>query len=234
MKSLWNVNLVIDDLSFPVILYCGIKDSQPKFVQIDTRDNNRIRLSRLNSVTFEEIEAEHLGKAYEHEKSLIPVPADFTARFKPAKSDSLVFNRFVPSDSIPLVHFESFYFIHPQAGFESQYLSLYESMVNTKFLGVAEGYFRNLSHLFCLSTYDNSLILYSLRYAAQILPSEAKTNGLAVPATKSLVVSSNAQLKSDLNDRLSELSLPFDPSLYSDNYAESLVGAILSQLSPAA
>jgi len=74
MKSLWNVTLHFGVSVVPVKLYNATLKTSPDFVQIDTRDNARVRLSRLNSISADEIDGAYLGRAYEHERFYILLP----------------------------------------------------------------------------------------------------------------------------------------------------------------
>ena len=225
MKSLWNVTLHFGSSVVPAKLYNATQKTSPDFVQIDTRDNARVRLSRLNSTSAEEIDGAYLGRAYEHDKVLYPVTNEFINSYKPELSSELVFDDFVDRSSVHPAYFENFYYLHPVDDFESEYQSLYSVVDNASSIGLCQTFFRNVSHLFALNTFRGSLVLHKLKFEAQLVEPEYTST---VPDTSVKAV------KDALNSHIVTSLIEFNPSQYKDSYSENLVGAMLSKLRPAA
>ena len=102
MKSLWNCDLVVNGLVIPVQAFAGSNKTGLKFVQVDTRDNSRIALFRKSRASGAVVDPEFLGRAFELNGSLLPVPNELYDSCLPPVTNQLIIN-----------HFVSFFFFPP-------------------------------------------------------------------------------------------------------------------------
>ena len=226
MRPLWSCSIVLGSLSVPVKLYSATKKSNVDFVQIDTRDNNRVRQVLVNAETGEEIEPENLGKAFINEGNVVPVPSDFVSNLLPVRNNLLNFNVVVESSNIERVWFDNFYYLFPEDGYEPQYLAVLQSLRAYDVIPVCKAFYRNNSHVFGLSHYKEGLILHKLRFYSEIVEPD--------PALYDQIDSCFPDLPfaENINEALDEHLTFFDPPAYYNEFAERVVGAIQSQLCP--
>lgn len=235
MKSLWNCTLAFGDLLVPVKLFSATKQSHPEFEMVDSRDMSKISMNRFNSVTGEFVPSEFIGKAHRLDGKLVPVDPALVASCIPEKTNMIEFTHFCPFTSIPAVYFDSFYYLLPAASADGtdainrvsrDYAIVLNYMQSLDICGVSQSYFRNLSALFVLSAHAGCLVLHKIRFQSNFVDFEAPS----LPAITGDDLNTQNYILGFFKDHV----LPFDPSLYSDSFTESLLSTIRQQFSAAA
>jgi DNA end-binding protein Ku len=247
MKSLWNCSLVFGSLVIPVKLYSATKQSHLEFEMVDSRDMAKISMNRFNSVTGEFVSSEFIGKAHRLDGKLVPIDPELVSSCVPAKSNRVEFTHFCPFTSIPAVYFDSFYYLLPDVAAANvaaridainrvssstaakDYAIVLNYLQSLDICGVAQSYFRNLSALFVLSAHAGSLVLHKVRFQSNFVDFQAPS----LPAITGDDVSAQSREYGILGF-FKDHVLPFDPSLYSDSFTESLLSTIRQQFTAAA
>jgi DNA end-binding protein Ku len=218
MKSLWNCTLVFGELLIPVKLYSATQQSHPEFLMVDSRDLSKIKMSRFNEKTGEVVANEFIGKAYMLDGSLVPVDPALVSSCVPAKSNRVEFTHFCPFSSIPAVYFDSFYYLLPDESSAKDYAIVLDYLQALDICGVAQSYFRNLSALFVLSAHGDCLVLHKVRFPSNFVDFEAPS----LPA----ITGDDVKVQNYILGFFKDHVLPFDPTLYSDSFTESLLSTI--------
>ena len=218
MKSLWNCSLVFGDIVIPVKLFSATKQSHLEFEMVDSRDLGKIRLSRYNETTGEIVPNEFIGKAYKLDEKMVPIDPSLISKCLPEKSNRIEFTHFAPFTSIPSVHFDNFYYLLPDDVAAKDYAIVLNYLQTLDICGIAQSYFRNLSALFVLSAHAGCLVLHKVRFQSNFVDFEAPV----LPAVTGDDVNAQSYLLSFFKDHV----LPFDPSLYVDSFADSLLSTI--------
>jgi DNA end-binding protein Ku len=221
MKSLWNCTLKVGGLSVPVKLYSATRQSNPPFELVDSRSMSKIRVLKLNKDTGEPVPGENIGKAYNLNGSLVPVTNDLIRSCIPEKNSILDFSYFVYLYDIPPVCFDNFYYLLPEESVVSSpvYFShLLSKLEEFDLAGLTQVVFRNLSHLFALSHFSNTLILYKLRFDTQFIPFEQPVLPKAVTFAASFMDSFDAFL--------SDHTRVFNVLDFKDTFTDNLRSAI--------
>ena len=221
MKSLWNCTLSVAGLSVPVKLYSATRQSNPPFELVDTRSMTNIRMMRLNKNTNEPVPGECLGKAYKFNGALVPVTNDLIKSCIPEKNNILDFTYFVYLFDILPVYFENFYYLLPEQEVVSApgyYSFLLSKLQEYNIAGITQAVFRNLSHLFALFHFSNTLVLYKLRFDSQFIPFEQPL--LPKAATYA------ATFMDKFDALLSDNTRPFNVLDFKDTFTDNLLTAI--------
>jgi DNA end-binding protein Ku len=244
MKSLWNCTLAFGDLLIPVKLFSATKQSHPEFEMVDSRDMSKICMNRFNSVTGEFVPSEFIGKAHRLDGNLVPVDPSLVSSCLPTKSNQVEFTHFCPFTSIPAVYFDSFYYLLPDVSAANaaastdvinrvsasasakDYAIVLNYLQSLDICGVAQSYFRNLSALFVLSAHAGCLVLHKIRFQSNFVDFQAPS----LPAITGADVDAQNYILGFFKDHV----LPFDPSLYSDSFTESLLSTIRQHFNAAA
>lgn len=221
-RVVWKGAIVFGLVHVPVDLYPGSRDQDLDFDWIDKRDNAPVGYQRINKVTGEPIEPEHVVKGYEIESGHYVVlrDEDFKAA-NPKATQTVEILAFVDADAIAPQYFERPYRLVPGKRGEKGYALLRETLKRTGKAGVAQVVIRNRAHLAILLASGPLLALVTVRWADEVLgheefalPGEGRASG---------VTDKELELAQRLVEDMSE---PWEPSKYSDSYRDDLLKRI--------
>ena len=124
---------------------------------------------------------------------------------------------FVDEKEIDSTYFEAPYYLEPQKTGSRAYVLLRDALEKTAKAGVGTFVMRNREHVCIIKTIDDVLVLNRIRFAEEI----RKTTDLKIPATKS----KPAEIKM-ATSLIDQLTKPFDPSKFKDDYSDKLMKVI--------
>ena len=191
------------------------------FHMLDSRDDSRIRLKRVNENTGKEVEWDDIVKGYEIQKGKYVTFTEAELKALETESNkSLSIDAFIEKEEITPEMFEMPYFVIPAKGGEKGYAILLQVLEKTEKYAVVQAVLRTREQLGVLYASSGAMMLGVLRY-----PSELKKAADVVPASarRAKVTAKEISMAEQL---LGQMSMKFKPSAYKDNYQSKLKAAI--------
>lgn len=219
MRPIWSGALSFGLVNIPVRAYSAIDAIGLNFDMLHKKDLSPIRYARICREDGKEVPYEDIVKGYEIAKGeyVVLTDEDFKkANIKKTKTIEIV--DFAELTSIDPLLFEKPYFLEPDKGGDRAYALLREALKRSGKVGIATFVFRNREHLGAVLVHENIIVLNQLRYQSEIRQPE----GLALPE-KTAAREREMTMALQLIEQLTE---PFKPEVYKDNYAEELMELI--------
>jgi DNA end-binding protein Ku len=219
MRSLWNGHISFGLVTIPVKLYSATADEELSFRFLRKGDLSPINYERVAEKDGKEVPWDDVVKGYEYEKGKFVVLTD--EDFKRADVEAtrtIDIVDFVDADEVDMMYFDKPYYLEPAKKAEKPYALLRDALAATNRVGIAKVVIRTRQHLAAIKPLDRALILNVMRFQDELvdadkldLPREGGTDKRELEMAKQLI---------------ENLTEPFDPSRYTDDYREELLRVI--------
>lgn len=219
MRAIWNGAIGFGLVNIPIKIYAATETSKLDLDMLDSKDLSNIHFKRVNARTGKEVTWENIVKGYLMEDRYIVLEDKDFAAALPEKTKILSIDQFVKEEEVDSVYFENPYFLEPQKSGETAYRLLLHALLDTGMAGIGTFVLRESEAIGMIRPYNEEvLMLQRLRFAEEV----RDYSDLKLPAKKA---PKPAELKMAKN-LIEQLSEPFDPTLYKDNYADALLKII--------
>jgi DNA end-binding protein Ku len=218
-RSLWHGAISFGLIYVPVDLYSAAKEGTLALHLLDSRDFAPVGYQRINKTTGNEVDWGHIVKGYEYEKGQYVALTD--ADFKHANvkaTETIEIATFTDAADIPPMYFETPYYLAPKKGGEKVYSLLRQALQSSQKVAVATFVMRGRQHLCVVTPNEDTLMLLTLRFAAEVLPPVSVKN--AAGGAKSAVSAAELSMARKLVD---EMSGVFKPAMFKDTYRADLL-----------
>ncbi|QEC67158.1 Ku protein [Panacibacter ginsenosidivorans] len=217
MKAIWTGSIGFGLVNIPIKMYSAVEESTLDLDMLDKNGHANIKFKRVNEHTGKEVPWENIVRAYMlNDKYVILDDKDF-AKASPEKTDHIEIIQFVDEKEIDSTYFEAPYYLEPQKTGGRAYVLLRDALKKTAKAGVGTFVMRNREHVCIIKTIDDVLVLNRIRFAEEI----RKTADLKIPTAKS----KPAEVKM-ATSLINQLTKPFDPSKFKDDYSDKLLKVI--------
>ncbi len=220
-RPLWTGSLSFGLVNVPVKLFSAVHQKEVRFHMLHDEDGARIRQRRVCSKDGEEVPAEHIVKGYEvaSDEYVVLTPKELGA-FAPESSRAIAIEDFVQLEEIDPIYWEHTYYLTPDRGARRAYGLLHAALERTRKVAIARFVMRNKAYLCTVRTLDNALVLSTMQYADEVLPT-SKLEGLPEqpPRPKGRELEMAEQL-------IDSLTTKFKPSKYKDTHREEVLALI--------
>ena len=225
MRPLWTGAITFGLVNIPVRLHSAIQAKERiSFRLLHKKDLSPIRYDRVCQKEEESVPWKDIVKGYEYAKGKFVVLED--EDFKAAaieSSKAIEILDFVRAEEIDPRYFETPYYVAPAKGGEKPYALLREAIKQTGTVGIGKVTMRsNSHHLAGVKAVGDALVLEIMRFADELvdvsefsLPSDAGVRPQELQMAEQLV---------------QNLSQPFDPSKYTDDYRANLMKIIKAKM----
>jgi len=219
-RPIWKGHISFGLVSIPITLYSAEKRFDLHFKLLDSRDKARIRYSRVNEVTGEEVPWDQIVKGYEYDDDKYVLIGD--EEFKKVAVEAtrtIEIEDFVAVDSIDHVYFDKPYFVVPDKKNQKGYVLLREVLRNTGKAGIARVVIHTREYLSTLFVTGDVLVLELLRFEQELRnPKEFELPGNALSDYKV------TKKEVDLAEKLVEaMTTKWQPEKYQDEYRAELM-----------
>jgi DNA end-binding protein Ku len=219
MRSLWNGHISFGLVSIPVKLYSATANEELSFRFLRKGDLSPINYERVAEKDGAEVPWEDVVKGYEYEKGkfVVLTEEDFKrADVEATRTIDIV--DFVDADEVDMMYFDKPYYLEPAKRAEKPYALLRDALEATGRVGIAKVVIRTRQHLAAIKPKGRALILNVMRFQDELVDS-AK---LDLPRE-----GASDKRELEMAEKLIEnLTEPFDPSRYTDEYREELLRLI--------
>ncbi|HVX39947.1 MAG TPA: Ku protein [Gemmatimonadaceae bacterium] len=225
MRPLWTGALTFGLVNIPVRLHSAIQAKERvSFRLLHKKDLSPIRYERVCQKEGEAVAWQDIVKGYEYAKGKFVVLTD--EDFKAAAIEStktIEILDFVTADEIDPRYFETPYYVVPNKGGEKAYALLREAIRNTGTVGIGKVTMRtNAEHLAGVKVVGDAIVLEIMRFADELVD----TSAFSFPSDSG-VRPQELQMAEQL---VTNLSQPFDPSKYTDDYRANLMKIIRAKM----
>lgn len=215
MKVMWKGAISFGLVTIPVRVFLATEEHGVAFHQLHDEDHGRIRYNRVCSVCGREVGLEHVVRGHEIEKERYVVVSEQELGALPVSSSRTIdIAAFVNISEIDPVYFKRSYYLVPDAIGVKAYQLLREAMREEGRVAVAKVTFRDKEHLATLRVAGDALMLETMYW-----PDEIRAADFAEISEEVAVKPQEIEMARSLIDNLTE---PWDPAAYQDDYREAL------------
>lgn len=218
-RAMWKGAISFGLVSVPVGLYTSTEEKTLRFNQLHDDDFGRIKMQRVCSKCGEMVDFEHIVKGYEYEKDKYVVMTDEDFDAVPVESSRAIdIVQFVDMADIDPIYYKKSYYLVPEDSGLKAYTLLRRAMEEDGRVAIAKVAFREKEHLAALRFKDNVFVLETMFW-----PDEIRAADFEILDKKVQVRDQEVQMAKSLIDNLTE---PFKPDAFQDEYREALLGII--------
>jgi DNA end-binding protein Ku len=217
MRAIWSGSISFGLVSVPVRMFTATSSKELRFHFLDRRDMSPIGYEKVSKETGEPVPADEIVRAFEIQKGqYVPLEDEDLDRLDIELTHSIDICDFVDLGEIDPIFFRKAYYLLPQEGAEKPYRLLVKALEETNKVGIAKVVIRNKQHLAALRSHDGRLILETMYYADEIRQPESVDGNVRLREAE-------VEMAKTLVENLSE---PFAPEKYDDNYRKELLDLI--------
>lgn len=224
-RTIWKGAISFGLVHVPIVVHAATRPQRLDFDWIDRRDDAPIGYQRINKRTGKPVASEDIVKGYEYKKGeYVYMNDEDFKRANVAATQTVEIQGFVDAAEVPIYYYDTPYYLAPDRRGEKGYVLLREVLRQAGRLGLARVVLHTRQYLCALLPQGDALMLITLRYAGEILSAD----DLDLPAGKT---AAPAARERDMALRLVEdMTGPWDPQAYRDDYREDLLAAIETKI----
>ncbi|CAN5164501.1 Ku protein [soil metagenome] len=217
MKAIWTGSIGFGLVNIPIKLYSAVEESSLDLDMLDKKDHANIKFKRVNEHTGKEVAWENIVRGYLLNDKYVILDDDDFKKASPEKSDHIEIVQFINEKEVDSTYFEAPYYLEPQKAGTRAYALLQEALLKSGKAGLGTFVMRSKEHVCLIKANKNILVLNRIRFAEEI----RKTDDLNIPTAKS----KPAEVKMAMT-LINQLTGPFKPEKFKDDYADKLLKVI--------
>ena len=221
-RVIWKGAVSFGLVHIPVALVPATVQRGIDFDWLDRRSMDPVGYKRINKATGAEIASEDIVRGVQYEKHRYVVLDDEEIRAAyPAATRTVDIVAFVDAGDIAPLHFDTPYYLAPEARGEKVYALLREALAGSGQVGLAKVVLRNTQHLAVLMPQGPGLLLNTLRW-----PEEVRDIGeLALPeaVTKAKLDPRELEMARRL---IADMREDWAPARYKNEFVEQIMALV--------
>jgi DNA end-binding protein Ku len=226
MASVWTGAIAFGLVNIPVRVETAVRSHDLSFRLLHQRGKDdlcQVKYERVCKNDGKEVPWGEIVKGYEYEKERFVVleDSDFE-KAALATSKTFEIQDFADSEDIDPRYFEKPYYLVPQKGGERAYALLREAMRERGSVGIGTITLRKKQYLAAIKTVGDAIVLDLMRFADEIVP-ESEFNFPDAEGYRPQELQMAQQL-------IENLTQPFEPEKYRDEYRENLMKIIQAKM----
>ena len=219
MRVMWKGAILFGLVSIPVGLYPATEEKSVRFHQLHKDDMARIRYRKVCSLDEEEVENDEIVRGYEFRKNEYVVVTEEELDSLPVESSRAIdIAQFVDIQEIDPVYFQKSYYLAPTGPAAKPYHLLAKVLEDEERVAVAKIALRDKEHLAVVRARDGLLMLETMFW-----PDEIREPAFDELDKKVTIREQEVTMAKSLIANLTE---PWDPTAYQDEYREALLELI--------
>ncbi|MEX2576141.1 MAG: Ku protein [Halofilum sp. (in: g-proteobacteria)] len=218
-RAVWKGSISFGLVNVPITLFPAEERSELHFRMLDRRDHARVRFSRVNEATGEEIPWNEIVRGFEYEDGqyVLLAPEDFEQVAVEA-TKTIDIEQFVAAKEVDYVYFDKPYYLVPGKGGEKGYVLLRESLRRSGKMGIARVVIRTRQYIAGLIPEGDALLLDLMRYHEELRSTE-QFDLPHKPMAEYRISDREIRMAEQLIDSMTDA---WEPSAYKDEYRERL------------
>ena len=218
MRFIWTGSISFGLVTIPVGLQNASRTEELKFRLLRRQDLSPVNYKRVAEVDGKEVPWSEIVKGYEYEKGRFVVLKDEDfKRVDLEATDTIDIVDFVDLAEINPVFFYKPYYLAPQKGGAGAYNLLRDVLANSNKAGIAKVIIRTRQHLAGVKANGNLLVLELMRFADELVPTEA----IKVPAGKT-----DRRALTMARTLVDQMTEKWDAKRYKDDYKSAMMKLI--------
>ncbi|MEK5439125.1 MULTISPECIES: non-homologous end joining protein Ku [Paenibacillus] len=220
MHTVWKGAISFGLVHVPVKMFSATEDKDISLRYIHKECGSPLSYVRKCPVCDKEVAWEEIGKGYEYEKGkFVLFDKEELDQLTDESSKSITILDFVDLTEIDPIYFQKTYYLSPDQAGTNAYRLLMEAMRQTGKIGIAKISIRSKSSLAAIRVLEDCLAIETIFYPDEVRP-VSQVPGLPEAGTVNDKELDMAKLL------ISQLSTPFDPAKYTDDYRQRMLDLI--------
>lgn len=220
MKTHWKGMLSFGLVNIPVGLYSATRKDNITFNQLRKSDFSRISYKKVAS-DGQEVPAHEIVKGYKlSADNYVLIEERELEEIAPKSSRIIELEEFVQASDIDPRHYDTSYYLAPQAGMGKAYALLLEAMRQSGVVGIAKFVLRTREYLAAIRPTGNAMMLSTMLFANEII--DAAELEAYLPGEVNLADKEIKMAKQLIDSLVTE----FKPSKYENQYQKSIMQLI--------
>lgn len=220
MHTVWKGAISFGLVHVPVKMFSATEDKDIAMKMIHRKCGSNLSYIRKCPTCEEEVEWDDIVKGYEYEKGrYVLFEKDELEQLSGEATKTITILDFVALEEIDPIYFQKTYYLSPDQAGGNAYNLLMEAMRQSGRIGIAKISIRSKSSLAAIRIIDDCLAMETIFYPDEIRP---------VNQVPGLPESVNVNEKELMMARMliEQLSTPFEPAKYTDDYRVKLMDLI--------
>jgi DNA end-binding protein Ku len=224
MATIWKGAVSFGLVNIPVRAEPATRETDSvRFRQLDKSNDAPIKMQRVNSVTGAEVPWGNVVKGYEYAKDeFIVMDQKALDALKVPTGRALDLIAFVDATEIDPRHYDTPYFLIPEATAERSYALLREAIRDSGVVGVGHVTMRQRTHVVTVRVLQNALVMDIIRPASALVSPDT----LDLPGADAV----RAPEKAMAEQLIAHLRAPFDTSTFKDEYQDAVRALVEAKL----
>ncbi|BBI31817.1 non-homologous end joining protein Ku [Cohnella abietis] len=220
MHTVWKGAISFGLVHVPVKMFTATEDKDIHLRMIHKECGTPIANVRTCPHCEKELGWDDISKGYESEKDrFVLFESDELDAIKPENTRTIQILDFVDLTEIDPLYYQKAYYLSPDQAGSGAYNLLLEAMRQSGKIGIAKIAIRSKSSLAAIRAVDNCICMETMHYPDEIRPLQQVPN---LPEQTSV----NERELTMAKMLIDQLSTPFDPAKYTDDYRIALQEAI--------
>lgn len=224
MHTVWKGAISFGLVHVPVKMFSATEDKDISMKYIHKTCGSPISYVRRCPTCDKDVEWDEITRGYEYEKGkYVLFDKEELEQLAERNNKTITILDFVDLQEIDPIYFQKTYYLSPDQAGNNAYRLLLEAMKDTGKIGIAKIAIRSKSSLAAIRVMDNCLAVETIYYPDEIrplsqvpgLPEAEDVNGKELDMAKLLI---------------EQLSTPFDPEKYTDDYRAALLELIQAKV----
>jgi DNA end-binding protein Ku len=220
VHTLWKGAISFGLVHVPVKMFAATEDKDISMRYIHKSCSTPLSYVRKCPTCDKEVEWEEIARGYEYEPGrFVLFEKEEMDRLNGEVNKEIKILDFVNLKEIDPIYFQKTYYLSPGDTGANAYSLLLESLKQTEKIGIAKVSIRSKSSLCCVRVIDRCLVMETIFYPDEVraisqvpnLPEQVNVNDKELEMAKMLI---------------DQLSTPFEPDKYNDDYRAALMEAI--------
>jgi DNA end-binding protein Ku len=224
MHTMWKGSISFGLVNIPIKLFAATENKDIKMRYLHKKCHNPIKYEKTCPVCEEEVANEDIIKGYEYEPGkFVEIEKSELDELAHEGTKSIEIIDFVDLKEIDPIYFNRSYYVGPNENGEKAYMLLKQAMNDSEKIGLAKITIRSKQHLAVVRVYGKGLVLETIFY-----PDEVR-NADHVPGLPENMELNEKELKM-ATELIEQLTTPFEPEKYTDDYRTALMDLIQSKI----
>lgn len=225
MHTMWKGAISFGLVNIPIKLFAATENKDIKMRYLHEKCHSPVQYEKICPVCEETVDSKEIVKGYEYEPGkFVVVEKEELDELAGVSDKSIEIIDFIKLEEIDPIFYNRSYFVGPGENGTKSFALLKKAMEDTGKIGLAKFTLRSKEHLAAVRVYKNGLVLETIFYPDEVrnvdhvpgLTDEVSLNEKEVEMAKQLI---------------EQLTAPFEPEKYEDEYREAVLELINSKIS---
>ncbi|KWX89504.1 DNA repair protein [Paenibacillus riograndensis] len=224
MHTVWKGAISFGLVHVPVKMFSATEDKDISLRYIHKECGSPLSYVRKCPVCDKEVAWEEIGKGYEYDKGkFVLFEKEELEQLTEQSTKNIAILDFVDLTEIDPIYFQKTYYLSPDQAGANAYRLLMEAMRQTGKIGIAKISIRSKSSLAAIRVLADCLAIETIFYPDEVRP-VSQVPGLPEPGIVNDKELDMAKLL------ISQLSTPFEPGKYTDDYRQRMLDLITHKI----